>query len=251
MDKLDIKSMTKSELESIVSPKFRATQIFKWLFQQNVKSFEEMKNLPKSLREELGSKYFINSLEILQVQKSKDGSKKYLFRLIDGYSVEAVLLPMKRQIVDNDGKIIKEAKWTICISSQVGCKIGCSFCLTAKEGFKRDLSASEIVSQVQEIKDDNNIPLNKRVNLVYMGMGEPLDNLDNVAKAVEIFKDNDGLSIGARRQTISTSGLSNQIKKLGETTTQVIEKSNKNLFNKANSKHFSDEMNKNQDEQEI
>ena len=175
-----------------------------------------MKNLPKEMRENLKENYTLNPLKFIKKEVSSDKSIKYLFALHDGYTVESVLLPMKKEQVDEDGRLIHHTKYTICISSQVGCKIGCSFCLTAKEGFKRNLSAGEITAQVLEIKKDNEIAQNRRVNIVYMGMGEPLDNIDNVAKAVKIFADPDGLAISPRRQTISTSGLSKQIEKLGK-----------------------------------
>ena len=220
--KKNILDYTKDELSKEIKPSFRAKQIYQWIYKKYVDSFEDMKNLPKSLREELKDSYDLEPLKIVKIEISSDGSKKYLFACRDGLTVDSVLLPMKKEQRDKDGKVIKEAKYSICISSQVGCKIGCSFCLTAKGGFSRNLSAGEIVAQVLEIKKDNNIPENKRVNLVYMGMGEPLDNLDNVIKSVKIFNDIDGLSIGARRQTISTSGLSHQIKKLGEANLGVL-----------------------------
>jgi len=181
-----------------------------------------MKNLPKDLIEELENNYTLNPLKIVNIETSKDGSKKYLFQTEDNLTLETVLLPMKKEVKDEDGKIIKETKYTICVSSQVGCKIGCSFCLTAKGGFKRNLTAGEIVSQVLSLKKDNNIPKNRGINIVYMGMGEPLDNLDNVTKAIKIFNDEAGLSIGMRRQTVSTSGLSSQIKRLGDMNLGVL-----------------------------
>ncbi len=217
-----IQDYTKEELQELVKPSFRAKQIYQWIYKKYVNSFEEMKNLPKDLREKLDKEYTISPLKIVKVEQSIDGSKKYLYACQDGLTMEAVLLPMKKEQRDENGKIVKEAKYTICISSQIGCKIGCSFCLTAKGGFSRNLSAGEIVSQVLEIKKDNNIPENKRVNIVFMGMGEPLDNLENVIKAVKIFNDIDGLSIGTRRQTISTSGLAHQIKRLGEANLGVL-----------------------------
>jgi 23S rRNA (adenine2503-C2)-methyltransferase len=181
-----------------------------------------MKNIPKDIKENLSKNYVLNPLEIVKIEESGDGSKKYLFRLHDGFTMESVLLPMKKKKIDEDGKTISEIKYSICVSSQVGCKIGCAFCLTAKEGFKRNLTAGEIVAQVLEIKKDNNIAQNRRVNIVYMGMGEPLDNMTNLVKAIKIFKDEDGLAIGARRQTISTSGLSSQIEKLGKLNLGVL-----------------------------
>ncbi len=210
------------ELTQIVEPKFRAKQIYQWIYQKYVENFDEMKNIPKSLREELEQKYLLYPIKIINIEVSKDGSKKYLFQTEDGYTMETVLLPMKEQVEDDDGKIVKESKYTICVSSQVGCKIGCAFCLTAKGGFQRDLTPGEIVAQVLLLKKENNISANRRVNIVYMGMGEPLDNLDNVVQAIKIFNEQDGLSIGMRRQTISTSGLSTQIKRLGKMNLGVL-----------------------------
>ena len=222
MDKIEIMDLTKEELQKRVKPSFRAKQIYQWIYKKYVDSFDEMKNLPKELKEELNNNYYINPLEVINTEESRDGSKKYLFKMRDGNTVESVLLPMKKEETDEDGNLIHHAKYTICISSQVGCKIGCAFCLTGKNGFMRNLTPGEIVSQVLMIKKLNNIAENRRVNIVYMGMGEPLDNLENVVKSVKIFSDIDGLSISPRRQTISTSGLSSQIKKLGEMNLGVL-----------------------------
>lgn len=213
---------TQNELTNIIKPKFRAKQIYEWIYKKNAKSFDEMSNLPKDIRENLKGEFQIDPLSCVRSEISKDGSIKYLFKLHDGKTIESVLLPMKDEILDQNGKVEKHARYTICVSSQVGCKMGCSFCLTAKGGFIRNLSAGEIVGQILWIKRENNIPYERRVNIVYMGMGEPLDNLDNVSKAINILKDNDGLAIGARRQTISTSGLATQIKKLGEMDLGVL-----------------------------
>ena len=207
---------TKEELSQIIKPSFRAKQIFGWLYTQYADSFEEMKNLPKAMREELHQKFNITPLKILKKEESSDGTIKYLFELPDGKTVESVLLRMKEDEFDDEGNLLHHAKYTVCVSTQVGCKVGCSFCLTAKGGFTRDLSAGEIVAQVLELKKDNNIAAQRRLNIVYMGMGEPLDNLDNLAKAIQIFSDDDGLSISPKRQTVSTSGLSSKIDKLGE-----------------------------------
>ena len=222
MLKDSIMNYTKDELSKIIKPSFRAKQIYRWIYTSYVNSFDEMKNLPKDLRKELDDKFTLSPLKILAKEQSKDGSIKYLFGLQNGLSMEAVLLPMKKEIKDENGNIIQSSKYTICISSQVGCKMGCAFCLTAKEGFKQNLTAGEIVAQVLSIKKDKNIAPNKRVNVVYMGMGEPLDNLDNVIKAIKIFSDPDGLSISPRRQTISTSGLAHNIKKLGDSNLGVL-----------------------------
>lgn len=204
------------ELQERVKPSFRAKQIYGWIYHQYASSYEEMKNIPKSLKEELAEKYIVNPANIVNKEESSDGTIKYLLELQDGKTVEAVWLKMKETQYDENGEVTQEAKYTICVSTQVGCKVGCTFCLTAKGGFTRDLSAGEIVSQVVTLKRDNNHKHNRMINIVYMGMGEPLDNLDNLAHAIEIFKEDDGLCIGGKRQTVSTSGLSTKIDKLGE-----------------------------------
>jgi 23S rRNA (adenine2503-C2)-methyltransferase len=175
-----------------------------------------MQNLPKAMRAELSEKYIINPLKIANKEESSDGTIKYLFELPDGKTMESVLLRMKKEERDSEGKLVHHAKYTVCVSTQVGCKVGCSFCLTAKGGFVRNLTPGEIVAQVLQIKKDNEIAAERRMNIVYMGMGEPLDNLDNLAKAIKIFADDDGLAISPKRQTVSTSGLSTKIDALGK-----------------------------------
>ncbi|MEA2028272.1 MAG: 23S rRNA (adenine(2503)-C(2))-methyltransferase RlmN [Campylobacterota bacterium] len=214
--KPSIQDFTQEELKEQIKPAFRVKQIYNWIYHKYVNSFEEMKNLPKALQSELDEKYVLNPLKIAKVQKSIDGSIKYLFELHDGHTVEAVLLLMKPKQYHEDGSIKHHERYTVCISSQVGCKVGCAFCLTAKGGFVRNLSAGEIVAQLLWIKKDNNIEANRRLNIVYMGMGEPLDNFDNVVKAIKIFSAQDGMDISPHRQTISTSGLSSKIEKLGK-----------------------------------
>jgi len=204
------------ELTELVKPSFRAKQIYGWLYHQYAENFNDMKNIPKAMKEELSQKYVINPMKIVRKETSSDGTIKYLFELQDGKTVEAVWLKMKDAQYDENNTLIQEAKYSICVSTQVGCKVGCAFCLTAKGGFTRDLTAGEIVAQVVNLKRDNNHKHNRKINIVYMGMGEPLDNLDNLAKAIEIFKENDGLAISAKRQTVSTSGLSNKIDQLGK-----------------------------------
>jgi len=216
LEKPIIQDFTKEELSNRIKPPFRAKQIFNWIYQKHINSFDEMANIPKALREELKKSYELEPLKLLSKQVSKDGSIKYLFGLRDGHTVEAVLLLMREAQYNEDGSLKHHRRYTVCVSSQVGCKVGCAFCLTAKGGFIRNLSAGEIVSQVLEIYKEQNIASNRRVNLVYMGMGEPLDNIENVAKAVKIFSDMDGMSISPNRQTISTSGLSSKIEKLGK-----------------------------------
>jgi 23S rRNA (adenine2503-C2)-methyltransferase len=174
-----------------------------------------MKNIPKDLKADLIENYPIEICKIISIEESSDGTKKYLFQYEDGKTAEAVLLLMKEKQKDEDGNIIKSEQYTFCISSQVGCKVGCTFCLTARGGFVRNLTAGEIVTQISYLKKDNNIAENKAVNIVYMGMGEPLDNFKNLVQAIKIISDVDGLAISTRRQTISTSGISSKIEKLG------------------------------------
>ncbi|AXH13676.1 23S rRNA (adenine(2503)-C(2))-methyltransferase RlmN [Malaciobacter mytili] len=211
-----IYDFTLEELKEKLKPSFRAKQVYNWLYKKYASSFEEMKNLPKDLIEELKQNYTIDVMQIIKKEKSIDGSIKYLFRLHDGVTVEAVLLLMKKKKIAEDGTIERSEKYTVCISSQVGCKVGCSFCLTAKGGFVRNLTVGEYIAQIVNIKRDNEIPENKSLNIVYMGMGEPLDNYNNFVKAVKIFSELDGLAISRRRQTVSTSGISTKIEKLGK-----------------------------------
>ena len=211
-----ILNYTMQDLEEMIKPKFRAKQIYSWVYHKRVDSFLDMKNLPANMREELEEKYTIYSAQIVSKQVSSDGSIKYLFKLHDGHTVEAVLLLMRDTQYNEDGSIKHLPKYTVCVSSQVGCKVGCAFCLTAKGGFIRDLSAGEIVEQILQIYKDNDIDSNRRINIVYMGMGEPLDNLDNLAKAIKIFSNPDGLAISPQRQTVSTSGLSAKIDRLAK-----------------------------------
>ena len=190
-------------LENAGFQKFRAKQIYHWLYVRYVDDFDKMDNLPKNLKAYLKENFTAQQVSICKKEQSIDGSVKYLFATQDNLTYESVFLKMK------------EDKFTLCLSSQVGCKVGCSFCLTAKGGFVRNLNTGEIVYQVWAIKKDQGIPQNKAINIVYMGMGEPLDNLDNVVSAIEILSTLDGLSISTRRQTISTSGIAPKIKKLG------------------------------------
>lgn len=214
--KPSIQDYTREELSELIKPSFRAKQIYSWLYHKYVTSFDEMKNLPKVLKDELKERYRVEPLKIVRREKSRDGSIKYLFQRDDGNTIEAVLLLMKKRQYNEDGSVKHQERYTICISCQVGCKVGCSFCLTAKSGFIANLTAGEIVEQVRMVKRDNQIDANRRVNIVYMGMGEPLDNLVSVAQSSRVFADPDGMAIAPHRQTISTSGLSTKIVKLGK-----------------------------------
>lgn len=215
MNKQNIYELEPSELsKSLDGPSFRTTQVLNWVYKKNILDFKEMSNLPKDYREQLSDKFTVGSLGLLRKEVSSDGSEKYLFALKDGKTVETVLLKMKDDEFDEEGKKTREARYTLCISSQVGCKVGCAFCLTAKGGFDRNLTAGEIVEQVAFIKKEKEFGEEKSINIVYMGMGEPLDNLENVAKSIKIITHKDTLCIAPRRITISTSGLAAKIEKL-------------------------------------
>jgi 23S rRNA (adenine2503-C2)-methyltransferase len=213
--KENILDLTLEELSNEVTPKFRAKQIFGWIYKKYASNFELMSDLPKELRVSLGEKFDLLILNIKTCQVSADGTEKYLFELNDGHTVEAVLLRMKEEKKE-DEKTLKEAQFTACISSQVGCKIGCAFCMTAQGGFVRDLSAGEIIGQILAIRRAKNFDEDKKMNIVYMGMGEPLDNIENVIKSVKVLSSKEGLDIASKRITISTSGIAPKIKKLSE-----------------------------------
>jgi 23S rRNA (adenine2503-C2)-methyltransferase len=208
----EIMSYLPDELE--IEPKFRKKQIFQWIYEKYVENFDDMKNLPKDLREKLKKEYIINPLKIINREIATDGTEKFLFRLKDGHTVETVLLLMKKGEKDDEGNVIKEDKYSVCVSCQVGCKVGCSFCLTAKGGFVRNLTPAEIVAQVWMMKKIKNFDKQKSLNVVYMGMGEPLDNYDNMVKAIKIISNENALHISPRRQTLSTSGIAPKIEKL-------------------------------------
>jgi len=207
---------TLKELMDEIKPSFRAKQIYGWIYHQYADDFDAMKNIPKALKSELANKFVVNPLTIANKEESTDGTIKYLLQMQDGKTMEAVWLKMKDTQYDSNGEVIQEAKYTICVSTQVGCKVGCTFCLTAKGGFTRNLTSGEIVAQVVTLKKDNHHKHNRKINIVYMGMGEPLDNLTNLTQAIKVFKEEEGLCIGPKRQTVSTSGLSNKIDQLGE-----------------------------------
>ena len=209
MELIDIKSMTISELETylaeIKEPKFRAKQIFLWL-QKGVTSFSEMTNLSKSLREILQKNCYIADAVIQKCYCSKlDSTKKYLFRLHDGELIESVLMDY------HYGR-------TICISTQVGCRMGCTFCATGQSGFSRNLTPSEMLSQIQTAERDGQ----KRIsNVVLMGMGEPLDNYENVLRFLELISNPDGINIGMRHISLSTCGIVDKIYDLAEKKYQL------------------------------
>lgn len=194
--KQDIKSFTYEELENEILnlglKKFRVKQIYEWLHKFGVENFDEMTNLSKDLRLKLSELYFISKCEIEQKFVSKiDDTVKYLFRLSDGEYVESVIMKYKYG-------------YTICVSSQVGCKMGCTFCASTLAGFKRNLLAGEIESQLHTAQKDLNIRIS---NIVMMGIGEPLDNFDNIIKFFHNVNNENGLNISMRNITVSTCGI--------------------------------------------
>ncbi|GAB6270881.1 MAG: 23S rRNA (adenine(2503)-C(2))-methyltransferase RlmN [Smithella sp.] len=182
--------------------KFRARQIMKWLHQSGSTSFDAMTTLARDFRERLAATARIDRPKIVKIQKSQDGTQKALLRLEDGLYIESVLIPGK-------------SHWTLCISTQAGCAMGCKFCLTARQGFQRNLTPAEIVGQLITLKHET--PEGAAVNnIVMMGMGEPLANYDNTIKAVQILTCDFGLGMSNRRITVSTCGLAPQIVQLGK-----------------------------------
>ena len=190
----------KNELESLGEKKYRAEQIFKWIYVDKVKEFDEMTNISIELREKLKQNYTMCNFNILRKQESADGTKKYLFDVLDDNAIESVLMEY------HHGK-------TICVSSQIGCKMGCKFCASTGIKFERSLTAGEIVEQILAVEQD----IGDRIsNVVFMGIGEPFDNYDNVMKAIKIINNQKGLNIGARHISISTSGLVPMIYKFAD-----------------------------------
>ena len=206
--KENIKNYNLEELKEVLKElgekPYRAEQIFKWIMQENVTSFDEMTNISIELRNKLKEKFDLHVFKILQKQVSKDGTKKYLLDVLDGNAIESVLMEYKHG-------------FTICVSSQIGCKMGCKFCASTGVKFARNLTAGEIVEQLLAIQRDENIKIS---NLVFMGIGEPLDNYDNVMQAIAILNNPKGINMGARHISISTSGLVPRIYELADKNIQ-------------------------------
>lgn len=184
---------TFDELQSLVVemglPKFTGKQIADWLYKKKVASVDEMTNLSKKARAMLSENFEVGTFPPVKVQKSTDGTKKYLFPTAHGKYIETAMIPDKE-------------RQTVCVSSQVGCKMGCLFCMTGKQGFNGQLTAGEIVNQVQMIEETDHI-----TNIVYMGMGEPFDNLDEVLKSIDILTSDWGYAMSPRRITVSSIGI--------------------------------------------
>ena len=209
-NRIDIKSMNYKELcdfvESIGEKKFRAKQIYEWIHVKHVERFDEMSNISKALKEKLENKCNLVTVRKEDVQISKiDGTRKYLFSLEDGHVIESVLMRYKH------GN-------SVCISSQVGCRMGCRFCASTLDGLVRGLRASEMIDQIYRISND----IGERVsNVVVMGTGEPLDNFDNLLRFIELLTDENGINISQRNLTVSTCGIVPKIKELADKKLQI------------------------------
>lgn len=210
MDKANITGYSLSEFSGLVremgEEPFRAAQVFEWIYKKGVTDFSLMTNLPLALKNSLSERFVVLELELKDALISRDGTRKFLFGLPDGNSVEAVYIPAS-------------GRATGCISTQVGCKFSCRFCASGMLGFKRDLSCAEIIQQVLYLK--NGSPDKKITHLVFMGTGEPLDNYENVIKAVKLINAPEGFNIGARRITISSVGIVPAIRKLAAEGMQI------------------------------
>ncbi len=204
MEKLELIGKTLEEIETFMiennQSKFRAKQVYNWIYLKSVNSFDKMSDLPLQARELLKERCIISSVILKEKQVSKDGTIKFLFELKDGNLIESVLMRF-----DN------RANLTACISTQVGCPMGCSFCATAKLGFKRNLSTSEIIEQIFLIQAETGL---KVTNIVYMGQGEPLLNFENLISSIKVFREQ--FQVGARRITVSTCGIIPKIKELAK-----------------------------------
>lgn len=200
----------REELQSLLTSKFdasayRAKQVFEWLYRRRIKDFSEATNLSQDFRDKLASEFRISYPEKAKVAVSSDGTRKYLIKFPDGKEVESVLIAQKH-------------RFTLCVSSQVGCAIGCKFCRTATLGLKRNLTTGEILGQVLAVQDDvaeRGADENFK-NIVFMGMGEPFHNFDNVTRAIRVLNDPHGLGFSPRKITVSTSGLVPAINKFAE-----------------------------------
>mgnify|MGYP001375374861 CR=1 FL=1 len=200
----NIYNLTISELRAYLAESgfkaFIAKQVFDWVYKKGIEDFSLMSNLSKDTQNFLKSNLSFSKLVLVDKAISKDGTKKYLFRLSDKALIETVFIPQK-------------SRATICLSTQVGCKFKCSFCASGADGLMRNLEISEIIGQYLYVLDDLGI---KITNIVFMGIGEPLDNFDNLIKSIDIFKDKTGIGLGKRKISISTSGLAPQIEKLAK-----------------------------------
>lgn len=211
MKKVDLRDLSLKELEDFALElglqKYRGRQLFHWVYGKGVDSPDMMTDLSRETRELLSEKAYISRLSEIRRQRSSDGTEKFLFELEDGHRLESVLIP-------------EEERLTLCISTQIGCGMGCTFCLTGKGGLARNLKSSEIVNQVLTVQ--KGLPEEKGItNIVIMGMGEPLSNFNNVVQAIEILKHPLGPAIGGRRITLSTAGLVTGIRRLAQVNLNI------------------------------
>ncbi|MDZ7848212.1 MAG: 23S rRNA (adenine(2503)-C(2))-methyltransferase RlmN [Owenweeksia sp.] len=212
-NKRDIRALTKGQLQeyfdSIGEPRFRATQVYEWLWQKGAKAFEDMTNLSLALRERLQDEFVINHIRVDEMQRSEDGTIKNAVRLFDGKVVESVLIPTKKRI-------------TACVSSQVGCSLDCHFCATGQLKRMRNLNADEIYDQVVAVMNEAENFFNRPLtNIVFMGMGEPLMNYKNVLSSIEKITSPEGLGLSPKRITLSTVGLAKLMKKLADDAVKI------------------------------
>jgi len=206
-ERIEILGLPLGELEESLAgmgqARYRSRQIFGWIYRKGVLSFDDMTNLSQGLRDELSDRFILNGISEESFIQGHDGTRKYIFRLSDGLIIESVLM------MD-----VGKKGWTACVSTQVGCPVGCKFCLTGQVGFFRNLSASEIVGQVLPMI--RSLPSGGRIsNIVLMGMGEPLLNYKNVVRAIRIMMSEGGLQISPRRITLSTVGIPHMMLRLG------------------------------------
>jgi|TARA_B110000483_G_scaffold240830_1_gene322344 23S rRNA (adenine2503-C2)-methyltransferase len=199
MEKIDLKSLSETEVKSLFKDMghkpFRADQVLHWIYNRSAKSFDEMDNVPKAVRDDLNERAFLRSLEEVGCEESMDGTVKWLFKTLDGYFIETVLIP-------------RLERNSVCVSTQVGCAMGCKFCRTARMGLKRHLNAGEILEQFIKTNEwlakENQVPL---TNIIYMGMGEPLHNYNHVKTSVNWLHHQKYFGLSRKRITISTSGV--------------------------------------------
>jgi 23S rRNA (adenine2503-C2)-methyltransferase len=215
--KTDIKSLQFAELEQKVrelgEPLYRARQIADWLYQKRAQSFDQMTDLPHAFRMKLVEQFDFGKIDIVRVLGSRDSTRKFLFRLSDESLVESVLIPASPALYGS-----RSDRRTICVSTQIGCAYGCKFCASGLEGFFRNLRPNEIVDQVMAVEREAGEKID---NIVFMGMGEPLANFQNLMNAIRTINAQWGLGVGARHITVSTSGLAPQIRKLAEEPLQI------------------------------
>jgi len=217
LTKTPIKSQRLDELvtrfSSLGQPAYRAKQVMQWLYEKRVKSFDEMTDLPAALRGLLGAEFSFDDLKPVRTLGAKDTTQKFLFKLADGSLIESVLIPASSAFYGE-----KSDRRTICVSTQVGCAYGCKFCASGLDGFSRNLHAGEIVEQILRVEELGGGKIN---NIVFMGMGEPLANFENLMRAITIINAPWGIEIGARHITVSTSGLAPRIRDFADQPLQI------------------------------